>query len=507
MLYNRPIRLLVPYNFDIEGIIEDDTPDFKYSIDFFYYIVHFILQKNSFIEDEKYWLDGNHFISISSTIFRKLNSYYNHHFDYLLAKGVFIRTPYSVEKKKNFSYRFQKEFFQKKLKYVDITDKTLEKKLRKQYQDEAPDKLKKKYGFLLTQLNFNKITIDFDRAFSDLNTGDLPTVNYTAYLKSAFSMTHIFMGWKKCSYKDKTDARFHSPITRLNSNLRKYITFNNKKLAEVDLSNSVFYMLYILILNSFGNRASIGHRASTPSKPNVLLILQENSYTVDRDELAEFGRLVLSGEFYQELMGDFIDRFVPTYFNNYYVERDILKEKFTGEIEQIKKIVKRKIISMIYAPNNSIPAVEEIFDWRFPTILKLIKLLKEGEEEDAHKPFSHLIFQYEANHMLNNIARGYNNLNRRKGKLLLTLHDCLITTEDNVTDLQKYVLQYFIEAVGIAPKTKIKYWEEKETLADERPKSYPVLRETRLSRPRKVYKITCPPPARSVMKTELEFAS
>mgnify|MGYP005846551983 CR=1 FL=1 len=79
-------------------------------------------------------------------------------------------------------------------------------------------------------------------------------------------------------------------------------------------------------------------------------------------------------------------------------------------------------------------------------------------KEDNHKLFSYLTMQTEAHFMLNNVARFLNK--EYRGKIpLFTLHDCLITTEDNVDFLQEFTSELLTKKMGFSPILTKKVWD------------------------------------------------
>ena len=97
---------------------------------------------------------------------------------------------------------------------------------------------------------------------------------------------------------------------------------------------------------------------------------------------------------------------------------------------------------------------EAVFNNHFPSILIWLKTFKKSN----HKYFSYLTLQLESYFMLNIVARKFNKKFRGK-KPLFTLHDCLITTEDNIDELHLFMKETLAEALNFTPILKVEVWE------------------------------------------------
>jgi hypothetical protein len=137
---------------------------------------------------------------------------------------------------------------------------------------------------------------------------------------------------------------------------------------------------------------------------------------------------------------------------------------FEGFEEDLKMFAKKRILSMLFAKTNHYNHEQAIFQKHFPTIHLFLKKYKQSRCKELigigqHKKLSYLGFQIESDFMLNHIARDFNNNFRRK-KIIISLHDCLITQKKDVLFLHDFMQRKFIELIGYSPNLKIEYWEE-----------------------------------------------
>ena len=134
--------------------------------------------------------------------------------------------------------------------------------------------------------------------------------------------------------------------------------------------------------------------------------------------------------------------------------KKICGREFDGDLQDLEKVVKKNMLSMFNAKPNKFLA-EEIFFWkRFPAINYFIMYLK----KENHKYFSYLMLQIESYFMLHIVARRLNNLHRRKIPIL-TLHDCIITTEENMGKVYDFMKNTLSNELGFEAKMKSKVYE------------------------------------------------
>lgn len=181
--------------------------------------------------------------------------------------------------------------------------------------------------------------------------------------------------------------------------------------------------------------------------------------SLDNSELSLFGKLLLSGEFYNH----FIDGMHTIHhFDNrlkkdqYYLEnvQDLFNREFDGDIEDLRAVIKCRFLSMFNAKSAHYLNEEAEFNMHFPSILKWIKEFKKVN----HRYFSYLTLQTESHFILNVVARQFNK--KFRGKVpVFTLHDSLITTEDNLILLEDFMKKCLTENLGFTPKMKMKVFE------------------------------------------------
>jgi hypothetical protein len=164
----------------------------------------------------------------------------------------------------------------------------------------------------------------------------------------------------------------------------------------------------------------------------------KNSVTLDMKEIQHFGKLVLENRFYESFIDDF--------------HRENI---FDSNEKDFRTVVKDNILAMFNAELGKYKREEHIFSSKFPTIFQFIKEIK--AEKGNHNYFAYLMFQIESYFMLHITARRLNNECRRKIHIF-TLHDCLISTEDNLKKVYDFMTTTLTKELGFTPRLKQKVY-------------------------------------------------
>ncbi len=286
-------------------------------------------------------------------------------------------------------------------------------------------KIKKNFNFLIKFFNPEKLTIDIDGVKNELNTNPKYSNNIIKQLISYTKVSDLCNGNYHFSFDPETDGRFHNNFVRLNKDLRKYLKYDGKKLVEIDISNSIPFILSAILTKSI----DIDNRYL--SNDSIKLYNKLLSYMfpktlecTENNEIELFHHECASGKLYESLMTDYVIEY----------EMDYIDENGQEHFAPIRKKVKKELLSMFFSINSHYKKMQKVFSKQYPKVLNQIQSVKRRYS----KRFSHLLFQIESYIVLQKIARGFNNSNNGKTPIF-TIHDCLITTEDNALKLHYYI--------------------------------------------------------------------
>lgn len=503
----------------IEEYIQKRKPDFNYSLDYFYFLLSIIIEKSTYLLKDK---QESLWVPLSSNIMRNHPYDYREHLRYLSNKGaILVRKPYSSGR--CFSYRLAFSLQYEPVDIYNITDRKLNRYISRMgsKNDKLPNKFKKKYMFLKKYFNSDELKIDVSSAMNEnLKTFDesnLPEDKKVIKQRNdVIQLCSFLNGDFNISYNPRTDGRVHTLLTRTSKSLRKFIRYNDKTLSEVDISSSVPLFLYHLMKglkemdkksdsltiddlknHTINNQVdhlidlidnvtsdndeliSDNQKSSNNNHMSSLIhyMSEKSTELPDDEEIESFGSKVKNGTFYEVFeddvhtihhfskankkqdfreainKGDFTR---PLKKDEYLMEnvKKLYGREFDGDQEDIRGVIKKNMLSMLNAKPGHYINEEAMFNMHFPGILRW---LKEFKKED-HRLFSHLMLQIESNYMLNVVARKFNKKYNGK-KPLFTLHDCLITTVDNLDTLYHFMFRELSKHLKLKPNLKKVIWE------------------------------------------------
>ncbi|WP_223550546.1 hypothetical protein [Aestuariivivens sp. NBU2969] len=457
-------HIIIPKRLNLEERLKQYPPDFEFNLDFVYFVISDILKQTAYKFQEK---DNpnikfeNIYIQQCADDLQSLNRNYRKHMRYLCenfpgAGNILWREDY--REGVCYSYKLAPYYEKGTLKTVILKDKCLINKIKAKSEFTVPNKLKKTYNFLIGYIDPNRLKIKTEDALKYLSDQYKRDRKYKNQLINFVKVLSLQNEEYFISYNPKTDGRVHTNITTFPKDLRKFLRYDGKRLAEIDISSSVPTFLYFLLSNISTNNTHINNVITCSKAYFIHYMSVKNSVGLDMKEIELFGKQILSGAFYKGFIEDFhkahyiIGKLEP---DEYYLKnvKKICGREFDGDLKDLETVVKKNMLSMFNAKPNKF-LVEEIFFWKkFPTINYFIMALK----KENHKYFSHMMLQIESYFMLYIVARQLNNMCRRKIPIL-TLHDCIITTEDNMKKVYDFMNNKLREELGFEAKMKYKIY-------------------------------------------------
>lgn len=461
----RKFAVFIPKRINFENTIKHHK---GIDANFLKYLIYILLSKISqHIESSK--RSGSTYIRIDQLyveipkVYQGNQAKYKRHIDFLKSEMLELtyrssRTRYRTVNVNVFNtkryikgvkpYTYQLGFYFNKypLKVDYISDSKLIRKLIDNQSNYPTIITSGKYKFLNKFFDPKKLNIDFDRAI-DLCTQrrrESRHHSYSKYLNEFKQLLDLKNGIYRLYYNNETDRRLHSNITRLPKVYRRFISYDNKQLVEVDLSNSIIYFLAALLSNKLNQQVLQKH--------SLLLMFHKSLESLDIKEIELMFKLAIEGSFYDDFMNNFDEVYSLKEIEIFHYNNS--EEEFVGGYKQKRKVVKKRILAMLFAGTNHYTIEQDIFSLKYPTILKNINKFKSDKD---YEKFSHALFQIEAHYMLNEVARNFNRVYYKKAPLF-TLHDCLITTIDFEEQLRSVMKETFTQLLGVPPKMEAEKW-------------------------------------------------
>ena len=468
--------IYVPHNIDLEDLTRNNPPSFEFDYEYAYFILYTIL-KESYWKFNKItdWIDFHNYKRVRKYMVRRCSMElqldrrdYNLHFDYLYLNNILWREQYSDNVCR--SFQIAPKYFGEKIRFIKIhKSKTL--RLLKP-KDDARDA-----HYPLNKWFDTRLLINTESASESLNLSFNDDRNYYKYIKNCQLIVNLNNGDINFSRKEYSDDRLHSDFTLFPSVLRKHLRYDGQSLGEVDISSSVPFFMYYLFLSIVDinqiNQEVYTNFFKKPRFYEPALKKTIGMVKLDPLEVEKFGKDILQGNYYLQ----FIDMFDYEYYKSN--AQFVLKRDFNYSKDDKLAIVKKQILSWPNARANKFKSEQAVFKKLYPTIhdfltkfkrrryiardgifkKKAEKIAKESkidikETFQQHKKVSHVFLQLESYVMLDIVARKWNK--SRSNLPFFTLHDCIITTKDNVEELRQFMEEVFTTVVGVSPNFKTK---------------------------------------------------
>lgn len=411
-----------PQNFDLEEFCkENNLPPHKVAG-----ILHLFIFKPKGNEDSRD-------ISLSSRILKEnFKDVYKNILECLIVNGVIENTVgFSEGKARKFQLTDKYQFAQGVKKYVRepyalndaLTKKNEEIEWQKYVEELKLPKIKRTsrlpkrifldwYSPLIKWFADGKLEINLAKALKIMEDENLLYTEPSKYLEY-LSYIDIF---KSKDYYLKADKnfRFYSSLTNLPKILRGSLTFDGKKLAGTDVSNTQPLVMGTLCNIDFLKKLKKGLHIEVDDTLFDEFIVHLKSNPVD---LIAYNKLVQEGKLYESFT-DIGPEFT----------RDVVKDVLIKVLNDKGIDSKREKV-----------AIRKAIKERFPTISMLLKLLKSKN----HKYVSSTLLSIEAQNFVINFPHEFYYKEEHQNIPLFMVHDCFFTTEEHIDYVEGYVKEYY----------------------------------------------------------------
>lgn len=498
---NKPLsyKIYLPENLNLDDILTKHPPLFnrlplKYRNyrDSMAYILHLINSIPNSKKDFDYEKEQG-FIPINKKLLSKRIHEYRAYINYLKRYGIIEEgTSYQVGIR-SMGLRFTPKY-RTKVKVEYITTPTLIKNIlsRKANRDiNAEEKLMFLKGYLNSCL-----TIDINEALIELEKDKVnsrnkhiakrQTINYSneELLNLPSIDDVVLMGFNSkyitvekinsADYRDypkidSTTGRLHSPFVLLYKKLRKFLKYNNQKLANIDIVNSQPFLSLILLDINLFERMNIksliakynplfkssqyinedNNVVIVDSKYSTMVVNMIKKFSSEKD-VVDFKKSVISGTYYEDFAKILIDRnLIPT---------NILSIQDENErLEVIRKFAKNATFRALFEKVNARRWSEYVraFADCFPNVFKIFQFVKKGKNN--HSTLACMLQRFESYLVLHNVCvdihKNYPDIP------IFTIHDSIATTESNSEIVLEIFKKNLQKIMGITPSLNVDIWE------------------------------------------------
>lgn len=468
------LTVYIPKNLNIDKILLNNPPNFNYHRDKFLYIISLMYSIPEHLNDFDFKRNKG-FVPISASILQGKIHDYKLYINYLIENGV-LETDgkYSNDGGKSYWFRFTQEYSDGIAVSVAITKYTLIKSivLRKQpkgkdtYLSETP---LSEVPYLTKWFNEN-LHIDNEKADAILlgiRDKELANTEIKAYANTRYNIRK--MSVDKISNReytlsiDRTSGRFHSPLTRLKTEVRPCVSYAGKKLVSLDLKNSQPFLSITLldidlyeknkmkdILSIYNKKyKDITDRNGNVIKSHFTIMLEDFiRVATNAPDAIDYKNSLMKGTIYEDfalLTGKYglIPEGVSQSYINSYNPRKLGKDSIFGIL-----------FSSNSSPfNNKKDELGYFFNY-YGSVYNVFRLAKQGRR--THNALACSLQYLEAQLILHGVCKIIGKEN--PDIPLFTIHDSVITTEEHVDFVLQIMRDVIKDAVGSEPTIKIEPW-------------------------------------------------
>lgn len=468
------LTVYIPKNLDIDKILLNNPPNFRYHRDKFLYIISLMYSIPERLNDFE---RNKGFIAMSATILQGRIHNYKLYLNYLIENAI-LETDgkYSNNGGKSYWFRFTQEYRDDDTIVVTITKYTLIKSivLRSHSKDKdsyLPETPLDSVPYLTKWFNEN-LQIDKDRANAillDIRDKELANPETKDYANTKYNIRKISVD--KISNReytlsiDRTSGRFHSPLTRLKTEVRPCLSYAREKLVSLDLKNSQpFLSLTLLDIDLYernkmqdilsiynGRYKNITERNESVIKSQSTIMLEDYiRQATSSPEALDYKNSVLQGTIYEDFA-------LLTGKYGFYIEEG-MSQAYIDSYNP-RKSGKMALFGILFSPNNSPFSKKKddlgyFFNY-YGSVYNVFRLAKQGKR--THNALACSLQYLEAQLILHGVCKivAENNPDIP----LFTIHDSIITTEKYVPYVHQVMRDVIKDAVGSEPMIKIEPWE------------------------------------------------
>jgi len=393
-------------------------------------------------------------------------------------------------------YKFTEYFMDADFAWKTVTCQTILKKNLDEQFEKKIHFLPAVYNRLQKWFDPNRLKIDYERAIEIIDYMEHDEIMWANESIEKIRKAKFHARQNRCKVEtfnagdfhfsqDGFGYRIHSSITQMPKFLRSLITYDGEPLAEIDLSCSqLFFSTFLLdyrhwktkkflyykkYLDNIWYRILVISNSNSIEYSNTIMclhLLHESFKSIDNQSFTHqstttnFLKNCCSGQLYESIV-DELDR------KKYFPDFMPFKEK--------RNRVKSLLLDQLFADPNlpehkklfcpEIRPIIDSFKALYPDVMLIYEKIKKGQQKDRYKDLCRLFQRIESVAMQGFVCK---RMNKEYPFIpLFTLHDCLITTEKNLSVIRQIMNEEIAGYMGYAPTMKAKLWSEYEELIPE----------------------------------------
>lgn len=442
------MTILIQHPFEPSDHKLDKHWDYHYSV--FLYLLELLYPKDIKNPDA--------FRNLHSTYLQDIITNYRPYLEYLKAIDIIECDNIIIRGTKSLGYRYT-ESYRKRFtdpRFEWLKDKKILGKLKHYYQKDKLIPTMDKYSHLYE--SFNKLSVDWDKAYEILND----VYNSTTSFKAGLQIENL----RKINDPDKwtfnccNTGRLFNPISNLLSELRDCLICDGKRLVELDIKSSIpvisltlfntelYYKHFRVKLLNFipinDCKLLDDYHNSTP------YMLRENGQkqiSIDQNidkykDIEQWKEDIFSGDIYEKV-------------------RKVWNEKLNKSL--CRKEAKTELLKILNSPSYCNSTKKTILKELYPNVIEIIDQIngffevknsskKKGYSRKKNPPFAYYTQSLESYYLLDRVCGRI--AKEKPDMALYTLHDAVFMLEEDKEYVRDVMIEEGVELFGLELEVK-----------------------------------------------------
>lgn len=363
---------------------------------------------------------------LQSAILQKWVEDYKRYIDYLVEIKLITVSNSYMPGQESKTYRLNKDLRDKQLVIARrITSMNFIKRYSKNYS---------KVEIKSTRPNLEKwfnhlLTVDMQQADEILD--ELQSAGELKVCKD-YHLHRLQMMQQSKKFSTGKTCRYYTPISNIKSELRAALRYDKKELVEIDITNSLPFILSRLFTPIIENRNIKSNINKYIKDKDILLIYVKEISR--KDDIIKYSRMVETGNLYYHL---------AAIWNN--------KLKLQHTIKTAKKKL-NSILNQI--PHQRDSREKAVLREEFPTLIEFCDYLYHSRVCTLYQhPLPLILQEIEANFILDEVCGELTD--QYRDVPIYTLHDSVMTTYDYKDVVERVIKETGKNYFGVEPKIKI----------------------------------------------------
>lgn len=467
------IDVFIPENLDINKILLENIPSFKYDVEYFKYILGKISELGALNID--YYESNDGFVNLNAQKLQRKVRDYRKYLDYLEDYKIIWADHTYIPGEKSRGYKFSPPY-QTPVK----KDKITKWSLIKHHNNELENNREPQCSYLDKWIK-KGLEVDYHLALEAAKRkfySELSVKDHKAWSRYNAAMIIIDKILKGHIYftRDSNVNRYHSILTNLGKDTRNFLTYKGQQLVSVDIKSSQPYLSCVLLSPDFyekfkeketygiGNLPKKVREQLKEGKSTVKSLYDDTTTTTTYISNNKTNNISITSNIQHYLMlVESAEKPINKDFEMYksliqegklyeYILKKAPKNLKLTDRDSAKKAMFLMMFSRPEIIDHNKGAFMRFFKELFPDVFMMFEMFKLKD----HALLPIILQNIESEIVINRACKKI--AVERPNLFIATIHDSIVTTVGNEQYVETVLRQELINAIGFEPILVAEYW-------------------------------------------------